>query len=140
MLVAGTNPATFLAMRAEVVASEDTTTLYLRWEIVFEPGDRERLERLPGPVSLRIPARHYVDVDGQAHEALAVEVPVFPHNGSRNRGQARFTDHEARRAFWEALERAVVSDVTPWLYEVDPATVPYEGHVFEVGAGDVASA
>ncbi len=127
-------------MRADVVASEDTTTLYLRWEIAFEPGDLPRLQGLGGALALRIASTNYVDVDGKEHETFDVEVPLYPHNGARNRGQAKFTDYESRRAFWEALERGVVSVATPWLHDAKPGSVPLSGHFLEISPRGAARA
>jgi hypothetical protein len=116
-------------MRAEVTAGEDSTTLYLRWEIVPELGEIPRLKALGGPLVLRVPARHFVDLDGSRHETFDVEIPIWPHAGDRNRGQAKFTDYEARRAFWERLEGAVVGPVTRAVFETPPGSVPVEGLV-----------
>jgi hypothetical protein len=116
-------------MFADVVLSEDTTTQYVRWEVQYTAGERARLERLGGPVTLVVEASHYVDVSGAYHEKADVEVLVYPHPGERNRGQAKFKDHEARRRFVENLQGATSGDVTDFLDEARPGSVPLDGHV-----------
>lgn len=115
-------------MRCEVVDSEDTTTLYLRYELVFEGKERERCKQLGGPLWLVIHARDYVDVSGTYHEEMDVEIPIYPHSGQRNRGQVKFTDYESRRAFWEQLQGAVCDEVTNFIYDAEPGSVDAEGH------------
>ena len=121
-------------MYCEVKESEDTTTLYLRWEIHFEGREVVRLEKLGGPVWLVIEAENYVDVGGKFHERAEVEVPIFPHPGRRNLGQAKFTEYESRRAFWEALQDAVIGDVVDFVYDAKPGSVDVEGHFIKVAA------
>ena len=120
-------------MRAEVIPDEDTTTLYLRWEIIPEMGELARLEKLGGPLVLSIPSTHYVDVGGTYHEAHDVEVPIYPHRGRRNFGQAKFTDHESRRAFLEALQGMVTGEVANFVWDAEPVSVDIEGHVIRAG-------
>ena len=115
-------------MRCEVVDSEDTTTLYLRYELIFEGKERELCKALGGPLWLVIKARDYVDVSGTQHEEMDVEIPVYPHAGQRNRGQVKFTDYESRRAFWERLQGAVCDEVTNFIYDAAPGSVEAEGH------------
>jgi len=103
-------------MRADVVLSEDTTNLFVRWEIVPEAGEADRLERLDGPLALEIETSDYVDEGGKHHERAVVEVPIHPHPGRRSRGQARFRDHEARRRFVENLQGGVSRDAALWLW------------------------
>jgi hypothetical protein len=115
-------------MYANVDLRNDATTLYVRWEIGPEGGEGQRLARLGGPLVLRIQTRQYVDEAGKLHERIDLEVPVFPHAGRVNRGQAKFLDHEARRRFVENLVDGVTVDAATWLDETDPASVPVEGH------------
>ena len=121
-------------MRAEVTPSEDTTMLYLRWEIIPEGPESKQLARMTGPLSLRLPATNYVDLSGTHHERIDVDVPIFPHNGKRNFGQAKFTDFESRRSFWERLQKAVTDDVANFVYDVEPETMSVEGVVIEASA------
>jgi len=118
-------------MRADTTLGEDATTLYLRWEIVPEMGEMRRLEGLGGPLLLKIPARHYVDLEGTEHERIDLEVPIFPFAGARNFGQAKFRDYESRRAFCEALEGMIVGEVSAFIHDTTPGGVASEGHVFE---------
>jgi hypothetical protein len=116
-------------MYADVHLLEDTTTLYVRWEIRFEGRERARCEALGGPLALVIEASDYVDAGGTFHERADVEVPIHPHAGRVNRGQAKFRDFESRRRFVERLQDAVSRDVTDFLYEARPGSLPVEGHV-----------
>jgi hypothetical protein len=118
-------------MRAEVTLSEDTTCLQVRWEIVPEGAERRRLAALGGPLALRLEAREFVDRDGKHHERTTVEVPIWPHPGLRNFGQARFTDFEARRAFVEALQGCVTGAVAEFLADARPGSLTAEGKVIE---------
>ncbi len=120
-------------MRADVHPSEDTTTLYLRFEIIPEGREKALLDRLGGPLTVVIEARDYVDAAGKRFERTDVEVPIYPHLGQRNFGQARFTSHEARRAFQEALQEVVLGRVTNFVHDTDLAAVPVEGHAIRVG-------
>ena len=122
-------------MRAEILPDHDTTTLFLRWEIIPEAGELKRLESLGGPLVMVIPANDYVDVSGAYHETFDVEVPIYPHRGRRNFGQAKFTAHESRRAFLEALQGGVVSDVANFVWDAEPGSVPIEGHRIRIEAG-----
>lgn len=119
-------------MWADVEVSEDPTTLYVRWDIHFEGGEPERLERLGGPLSLQIEASSYVDEAGKFHEHTEVAVPLFPHAGRLNRGQAKFRDHEARRRFVENLMDGVNHTAADFLWDHDPAEVPVEGHAIRI--------
>jgi hypothetical protein len=116
-------------MRADVQMSEDTTTLYLRWEVVPEGGEVERLERLGGPLRLCIEATSYVDEGGTFHERIEVDVPIWPHKGRRNFGQAKFRDYESRRNFLQNLQDGVTDDVASFVWDGDLEAVPLEGHV-----------
>jgi hypothetical protein len=116
-------------MWTEVQLREDTTTLYVTWEIGPEGGELARLERLAGPLVLRIAASHYVDEGGKYFEHTDVDVPIFPHAGRANRGQAKFRDYESRRRFVENLQDGVTRDVADYLWSVDPTSLPVEGHV-----------
>ncbi len=116
-------------MYADVALSEDTTTEYVRWEIVFSPADVRRLEALGGALTLLVEASHHVDVAGAYHEKADVEVAIYPHPGRRNRGQAKFKDFEARRRFVENLQSALTTDVTDFVQEAAPGSVPVDGHV-----------
>ncbi|MGE0193022.1 MAG: hypothetical protein AB7T63_13380 [Planctomycetota bacterium] len=122
-------------MRADVYPSEDTTTLYLRFEIVPEGREAARLSRLGGPLVLAIGAKDYVDAGGKLLGDTVVEVPIYPHAGKRNFGQARFTRHESRRAFQEALQDGVIGPVTAFLFDGNLEQVPVEGHTIRVGEG-----
>jgi hypothetical protein len=122
-------------MRAEIALQEDTTTRYLRWEIVFEGSEVARLKALGGPVILKLPATHYVDDAGKYFPSTEVEVPIYPHPGRRNQAQAKFTDFEARRAFMELLQRVVVGEVADFVAESAPGSVPIEGRIFQPAAG-----
>ena len=115
-------------MYADVDIKNDATTLYVRWQIGPEGGEAERLQRLGGPLVLVIQTRQYVDEGGKLHDRIDVEVPIYPHAGRVNRGQAKFLDHEARRRFVENLVDGVTVDAATWLDENDPADVPLEGH------------
>ncbi len=119
-------------MRAEVIPSSDTTTLYLRWEVIPEGGELDQMRELGGPVTLELEATDYVDVGGKYHETAAVEVPIFPFDGPRNFGQAKFTDHESRRSFMERLQGAVVGDVANFVADTEPGSLDVEGHVIRV--------
>ena len=121
-------------MYCEVIESEDTTTLYLRWEIKLEMGELKRLKALGGPLVLAIDAENYVDVSGAFHESAEVEVPIYPHPGRRNLGQAKFTDYESRRHFWETLQEAIITDVVDFVFDAAPGSVDVEGHVIRVGS------
>lgn len=115
-------------MRCEVIPSEDTTTLYLRWEITPEGKEGALLLELGGPLVLVIPATNYVDVGGKFHETADVEVAIYPHPGRVNRAQAKFTDYESRRAFLEALVDGVTGDVANFIFDAEPGSVGVEGH------------
>ena len=121
-------------MRCEVVDSEDSTTLYLRYEVIFEGKEVELLKALGGPLWLVIKAKDYVDVAGTYSEEADVETPIWPHAGQRNRGQVKFTDYESRRAFWERLQGSVVDEVTNFLYDAEPGSVDVEGHFIRLTA------
>ena len=116
-------------MRAEIRLSEDTTTLFVRWEIFAEGGEPARLKALGGPLSLEIEATDYVDNDGKQHAVAKVEVPLHPHAGVRNFGQAKFTKHESRRAFVVGLQEAVTVDAGNFVADSRPGSVPATGHV-----------
>lgn len=120
-------------MRAEVVLSEDTTYRFLRWEIVFEGRELQRLRALGGPLMLKLGARNYVDNAGKYFESTEIEVPVYPHAGTQNFGQAKFTDFESRRLFVEHLQEGVTVDAATFVAEAAPASVPIEGHVIARG-------
>ncbi len=116
-------------MRADIVLQEDTTTRYLRWEIVFEGREVQRLKALGGPLLLKIPATHYVDDAGKHYDSIDVEVPIYPHPGTRNQAQAKFTSFESRRDFLERLQQAVIGTAAEFVAEAAPGSVSYEGHV-----------
>ena len=126
-------------MRADVTLSEDTTTLHVRWEVVIEAGEAERLSRMQGSLALRVEASSYVDDGGKYHEHAEIDVPVFPHAGRHNRGQAKFRDHEARRRFVENLQEGVTVDVAGFLWDGDPEAVGPEGEVIERAEWALAS-
>lgn len=121
-------------MYCEVTESEDTTTLFLRWEIHIEGHELKRLKALGGPLALAIDATNYVDVAGKFHEAVEVEIPIYPHPGRRNLGQAKFTDYDSRRHFWETLQDAIITDVVDFVYDAEAGSVDVEGHVVRVGS------
>lgn len=121
-------------MRAEITLQDDTTTRYLRWEIVFEGSEVARLKALGGPLVLKLPAAHYVDNAGKYYESTEVEVPIYPHPGRRNQAQAKFTDFEARRAFLELLQGTVVGAVADFVADAPPGSVSIEGHTIQPGA------
>ena len=116
-------------MRCAVTPSEDTTTLMLRWEISAEGTEQARLLELGGPLMLELDATNYVDVGGKFHEATTVEILIHPYAGPRNFGQAKFTDFESRRAFWEALQDSVTGVVANFIYDAAPGSVDVEGKV-----------
>jgi hypothetical protein len=120
-------------MRAEIVLSEDTTYRFLRWEIVFEGREIQRLRALGGPLLLKIGARDYVDNAGKYFERTEVEVPIYPHAGTQNFGQAKFTTYESRRLFVEELQAGVTVDAATFAMEARPGSVPLEGHVIALG-------
>ncbi len=120
-------------MRAEVVLGEDTSHLFLRWEIAPDGKERSMLEELGGPLTLRIHAEHYVDEGGKYYESIPIDVPIFPHPGTRNRGQAKFRDHEARRQFLQHLQTGVTGDIADFIWDSEPGSVDVEGHVLERG-------
>jgi hypothetical protein len=115
-------------MRADVIPSHDTTSLYLRWEIVFEGRERERLATLGGPLWLEIETSNYLDpVSGKRFETTKVRIPVWPHPGERNLGQGRWWDVDSRRRFWVNLQDAIGTKVVDFVYEGDLRAVPKEG-------------
>ena len=114
-------------MRADVTLNEDTTTLFVRWEVVVELGEAERLARLAGSLTLRVAASSYVDDGGKFHERIDVDVPIHPHAGRRNRGQAKFRDPEARRRFVENLQDGLTGDVAAFLWADAPPATAGEG-------------
>lgn len=116
-------------MYADVTLHDDTTTHYLRWEITYEGSEVKRLKALGGPLVLRLSATHYVDDAGKHYEATEVEVPIYPHAGRRNQGQAKFTDWESRRSFLERLQGTLVAAVADFVAGAQPGSVPVEGHV-----------
>lgn len=120
-------------MRIEVIPHEDTTTLFLRWEIGTEFGEEDKLKALGGPLSLSIEATNYVDEAGKFHERTDVEVFLWPHPGRRNRGQAKFTDYESRRSFWDRLVDGVLDSAANFIGEAEPGSVDVEGHVIRIG-------
>jgi hypothetical protein len=115
-------------MRAEITLQDDTTTRYLRWEIVFEGGEVARLKALGGPLLLKLPTTSYVDDGGKFYESTEVEVPIYPHAGRRNQGQAKFTTYESRRAFLELLQQTVVGSAADFAASAAPGSVPITGH------------
>ena len=119
-------------MRAEILLQDDTTTLFLRWEIVFEGGELARLKALGGPLLLRITATNYVDDAGKFHPTAEVEVPIYPHAGKRNQMQAKFTSFESRRAFLERLQQTILGAAAELVASAPPGSIPVEGHVFSV--------
>ena len=121
-------------MWADVIPDEDSTTLYLRWEIQPEGKEAKLLTALGGPLTLEVAAQAYIDPAGKFHEHAWVEVPIYPHAGRINRGQAKFTDVDARRAFWEALIGAVNDEVATFVWETEPGSVDVEGHVIRIGS------
>jgi hypothetical protein len=132
-------------MRAEVIPSHDTTSLYLRWEIVFEGKERDLLKRLGGPLWLEIGTSCYLDpVSGKRFDTMAVRVPIWPHPGERNIGQGRWWDVDSRRRFWVNLQEAVGSRVVDFVHAARLGHVPKEGVTISVperpGAPDPAPA
>lgn len=120
-------------MRVEVTLQDDTTTQYLRWEIVFEGQEVARCRALGGPLLLQLPATDYVDDAGKHYERTELEVPIYPHAGRRNQMQAKFTSFEARRAFLELLHQAVTVDAATFVAEARPGSVPLEGRTLTRG-------
>jgi hypothetical protein len=120
-------------MRAEVVLSEDTTYRFVRWEIVFEGREIQRLRTLGGPLQLKLGARDYVDNAGKYFEKTEVEVPIYPHAGRQNFGQAKFTAFESRRTFVEHLQAGVTVDAATFAVTAPPGSVPLEGHTLVRG-------
>ena len=108
-------------MRAEVVLTEDTTYRFVRWEIVFEGREVQRLRALGGPLVLKVGARDYVDNAGKYFERAEVEVPIYPHAGRQNFGQAKFTAFESRRTFVERFDQSKVQDLYHIEIEAEPA-------------------
>lgn len=125
-------------MRAEVVLSEDTTYRFVRWEIVFEGREVERLRALGGPLVLKLGARDYVDNAGKYFERAEVEVPIYPHAGRQNFGQAKFTVFESRRIFVEQLQTGVTVDAATFAVTARPGSVPLEGHAIVRGVEPAA--
>lgn len=123
-------------MRAEVSLQDDTTTHYLRWEVVFEGREVPLLKALGGPLLLRIAATDYVDNAGKHYERTVVEVPIYPHAGRRNQAQAKFTSFEARRSFLEALQRMVTAEAADLVATAAPGSISYEGHALTWGPQD----
>lgn len=115
-------------MRAEVIPSHDTTSLYLRWEILYEGKERLLLHQLGGPLWLEIGTSSYIDpVSGKRQETAVVRIPIWPHPGERNIGQGRWWDVDARRRFWVTLQEAVGTRVVDFVYERKLGSVPKEG-------------
>src|SRR5437867_2481349 len=104
-------------MRAEVFPSNDTTSLFLRWEVIPEGGEKLRLNELGGPLTLEIETSSYIDLSGVRHETGVVKIPIWPYPGTRNRGQARFYDVDARRRFWVNLQDAVGKAVVDFVFD-----------------------
>lgn len=119
-------------MRAEIHFSEDTTTLYLRYEVIPEGREAKLLTAMTGPLVLAISCERYMDASGKFHAEAEVEVPIHPHAGTRNFGQARFSDSEARRVFAERLQAAVMEEVAGFIHEHAGADLPIEGHTIRV--------
>jgi hypothetical protein len=120
-------------MRADVVPSHDTTSLYLRWEIVYEGKERALLERLGGPLWLEVETSCYLDpVSGKRLDAHKVKIPIWPHPGERNLGQGRWWDVDSRRRFWVNLLEATVTRVVDFVYDALPGSVPKEGVTISV--------
>ena len=122
-------------MHADVTPTQDFHNFYLRWDVVPEAGERVRLEALGGPLALEIETSCYVDLAGNRHDTARVKVPIWPHPGERNRGQARFWDGDARRRFWVNLAEAVGTRVVDFLWETPPGSVPPEGVTIAVPEG-----
>jgi hypothetical protein len=114
-------------MRADVSPSHDTTSFYLRWEIVPEGAEKTRLNALGGPVWLEFEVSCLVDTAGNRHETAKVKVPIWPYPGPKNLGQARFYDVDARRRFWMNLQEAVGTTAVDFAFEAKPGSVPKEG-------------
>jgi hypothetical protein len=114
-------------MRAEVMPTSDFHTLYLRWEVIPEGKERPMLEALGGPLVLELETSCFIDLGGTRHDAAKVKVPIWPHPGTRNLGQARFFDVDSRRRFWVNLLGAVGREVVDFLFEAKPGSVPKEG-------------
>jgi hypothetical protein len=119
-------------MRAEVTPTHDARNFYLRWEVFPEGRERAMLEALGGPLVLEIETSCYFDLSGNRHEKAKVKVPVWPHAGPRNLGQARFWDSDARRRFWTNLQSAVGTTVVDFLHEAKPGSVGKEGVTLSV--------
>jgi hypothetical protein len=114
-------------MRAEILPTHDVHSFYLRWEIGYDGKEKERLAALGGPVTLEIETSNYVDLAGVRHDTARFKVAIWPFNGPKNVGQARFTDVDSRRRFWVNLQEACVTAVVDAVWERAPGSVGKEG-------------
>ncbi len=119
-------------MRVEVTPTHDVNSFFLRWEVVPEGKERSRLANLGGPLAVEVEVSCFIDLGGARHETGKIKVPIWPHAGPRNLGQARFWDVDSRRRFWVNLQEAIGTKVVDWLWEAKPGSVPKEGQVLTV--------
>jgi hypothetical protein len=120
-------------MRVEVIPSHDTTSLYLRWEVLYEGKEPLLLHQLGGPLWLELATSAYIDpVSGKRLETALVRVPIWPHPGERNVGQGRWWDVDARRRFWVNLQDAIGTQVVDFVFERKLGSVPKEGATISV--------
>lgn len=122
-------------MRVELTPTHDVHNFYVRYEIVPEGRERALLEGLGGPLALEVEVSCWVDTAGVRFDATKVKIPVWPHAGPRNRGQARFHDVDARRRFMVNLQDAVGTKVVEYLWEAKPGSVGKEGATILVPEG-----
>jgi hypothetical protein len=122
-------------MRVELTPTHDVHNFYLRYEVIPEGRERAMLEALGGPLRLEVEVSCFVDLSGNRVETAVVKVPIWPHPGERNLGQARFYDTDARRRFMVNLQSAVGSQVVDVLWTTVPGGVPKEGVTLRVPEG-----
>src|SRR5262245_15202484 len=114
-------------MRAEVLPTHDVHNFYLRWEVLYEGKEKERLAALGGPVTLEIEVSCYIDLSGNRHEVGRIKVPIWPYPGPKNIGQSRFWDVDARRRFWINLQGSCLTRVVDEVWAREPGSVGKDG-------------
>jgi hypothetical protein len=119
-------------MRVETTPTHDVNSLFLRWEVIPEGKEKALLQALGGPLSVEFEVSCYIDLGGNRHETFALKVPIWPHPGDRNLGQARFWDVDSRRRFWVNLQGAIGTTVVDFVWDTPPGSVAKEGVVLKV--------
>jgi hypothetical protein len=122
-------------MRVELTPTHDVHNFYVRYEIIPEGKERALLEGLGGPLSLEMEVSSWVDFGGNEFPETKVKIPIWPHAGPKNRGQARFHDVDARRRFMVNLQDAVGTKVVDYLWDAKPGSVGKEGVLLPVPEG-----